>query len=217
MKKISILLLSMIMISFFACKKDEVKEDQDSSKYQSKGYIPLKAGSYWIYQSYRPTASGEDTAFGNIDSVYISGTKEINSKTYYISVREGNAKFISYVRDSVGYLVDSLGNVIMSEVNFTDTIFSKTKYNSVTGKPLYHISKMMYDEDKQIIVPAGTFNHCIEARDWAKVYMGNPAQPNPFYNHYYYAKNVGLVEYTYRYTGTATVFKVKLIRYHIAE
>jgi len=216
MKKLSLLLLSMVILAFTACKKNDNNDDNNnSSTYQSKGYIPLKVGSYWIYQIYREMGNGMDTALAATDSTYISGTIVVNSKTYYIIEQYGISKSEVYVRDSVGYLVDSMGNIIMSEINFSDTLITRTEYMPNTGAPMVHISRLMFDEKKQINVPAGVFNNCIEARDRVKAYIGNPAQPNPYFQHNYYAKNIGLVEYTYRFVGMAEDYKKKLIRYYI--
>ena len=216
MKKQSLLLLFIAILAFTACKKDDNNDDNNnSSTYQSKGYIPLKVGSYWVYQSYREMGNGTDTALAATDSTYISGTSLINSKTYYIMEQYGIAKSKAYVRDSMGYLVDNLGNIFMSEVNFSDTLSTRTEYMPSTGAPMVHISRMMYDEHKQIDVPAGIFDKCLEARDRIKAYVGNPAQPNPYFQHSYYAKNIGLVEYTYRFVGMGEINKKKLIRYYI--
>ncbi|MCK5856678.1 MAG: hypothetical protein KAG64_04265 [Bacteroidales bacterium] len=216
MKKLSLWVLLISITMATGCKKDEVKEDEnDSTPYQSKGYIPLKVGSYWIYQTYKTLPNGTDTATSIVDSTYISGTIVINSKTYYISEKSGVGKSTVYVRDSIGYLVDTLGGIIMSEVNFTDTINSSTEWHPNTGDPMYHIARIMYNEHKQISVPAGVFSDCIEARDKVNLYFAAAAPPNSFYYHNYYAKDIGLIEYQYRYSSSATMFKVKLIRFYI--
>lgn len=216
MKKLSILIILFALLTSVACKKDDDtnNDDNNDKTYQPKGYIPLKVGSYWIYQHYAVLDNGTDSAISTIDSTYISGTIEINSKTYYISGKNEKPLFDVYVRDSVGYLVDTSGNVYMSEVNFTDTINSYD-YTIPNGTILYHLSKMMYNNHDNITVPAGSFSDCLEGRSRVKLYMATAADPKLFYNHDYYAKNIGLLEASYRYTSISRMYKKKLVRYYI--
>lgn len=216
MKKISVLIILFALLTSISCKKNDdiIDDDGNDNTYKPKGYIPLKVGSYWIYQHYMVLADGTDSALAVVDSTYISGSVEINSNTYYISGKNNKPLFDVYLRDSVGYLVDTLGNIFMSEVNFIDTISSFT-YTLPNGTDLYHISTFMYDDNKTVNVPAGSFSGCIEARNRVKLYLTSAADPKLFYDHFYYAKNVGLLEGSYRYSSVNTVYKKKLIRYYI--
>jgi hypothetical protein len=216
MKKLSIFIILLALLTSVACKKDDDtnNDDNNDNTYQPKGYIPLKVGSYWIYQHYMVLDNGTDSALSTIDSTYISGTIEINSKTYYISGKNDKPLFDIYVRDSVGYLVDTLGNIFMSETNFTDTIYSLS-YKLPNGTILYHISTMMYNNHDNITVPAGNFADCLEGRNRVKLYSASAADPKLYYDHSYYAKNVGLLETSYRYTLSSRKYKKKLIRYYI--
>ena len=217
MKRISIFLLLALLISMFSCNKDEElppKDDSGETPYQSKGYFPMKVGSYWIYKHYRVKPDGTDTALAAMDSVYISGTKIIRGNTYYVFEQSTYNNMLSYRRDSLGYLVDSAGNVLVSESHFEDTLISRNSQLD-SNTILYHTGLIMHNSDTNITVPAGSFAHCITAEVRIKIYYGNPEPPNPFSLYNYYAPNVGLLYWEYRYSSSSTIYRVKLLRYHI--
>jgi hypothetical protein len=220
MKKYFLVVLVFALIQTTSCTKDDDENITDTppSAYTPKGYIPLKVGSYWVYRNYRIIDNGPDTILNGKDSVYISGTKTINGKEYFVYHHSMYNNSELYYRDSSGYLVNDKGIIIMSEVNFTDTIYSKNVYlDSVQNIILYHNATIMVRNQDSLVVPAGTFLQSIARKDDIKIYYGNPAPPNPFTQYSYYAKNVGLVMWEYRYQSSAEMFCYKLIRYHIPQ
>jgi hypothetical protein len=173
----------------------------------------MKVGSYWIYQHYKIYSDGTDSAYNVTDSVYISGTKVINGKKYYKFETEGWIPSVAYTRDSLGNIVDTNGRIYMSEVNFTDTIISYTD-TLINGNPIYHFARIMYDNNSSINVPVATFEHCLEARNYVKLYIPTSGS-NPYSDHYYYAKNVGLVQSSYQFSSSGQKWERRLLRYYI--
>jgi hypothetical protein len=220
MKKYFLFVLVFALIQATSCTKDDDEKltDNPPPAYTPKGYIPLKVGSYWIYQNYKLLNNNSDSMINGRDSVYISGTKMIHGKEYFVYHHSRYNDSDLYLRDSLGYLVDDKGIIIMSEVNFTDTLYSKSFwFDSTNTVPLYHYATIMKQNPDSLIVPADTFLQTIVRKDYVKVYYGNPAPPNPYVQNIYYAKNVGLVMWEYRYMYSSQMYSYKLIRYHIPQ
>ncbi len=212
MKNILLVALIVSMATMLSCRKKENKNDEKTGNYVPKGYIQLNVGNYWVYQHYRVMSNGSDSITSMIDSVFISGTIDYNGKTFY---KVENNKWIPqliYLRDSVGNLIDTTGDIIMSENNFTDSIYTETTMAGTSI--LFHIATRMYDDNTTIVTPIDSFNHCIERRDYIKVYYQNPI-PKAITDEQYYAKGVGLVEGSYTYIGVNQKFIRKLKNYRI--
>ena len=213
MKNLLFLAFIFAIITLTSCNKDDDNNNGNPEPYQPKGYIQLTVGNYWIYQHYRVRADGTDTIISLIDSVYISGTKEYNNETFYKIETQNWIPQTLYLRDSLGNLIDTLGHIHMSETNFSDTIGSSTETLS-TGIKLFHIASIMYDEDKNIETPIDNFTHCIERRNYIKVYYENPI-PKEYIDNEYYAQGVGIAQSSYTYVSSGQQFRRKLIRYNV--
>ncbi len=212
MKNILVLMIVIITIAAASCKKDPIDDTPpDPIPYQAKGYIQLAEGNYWVYQRYLVTADGSDSSLNITDSVFIDSYKEINGEIFYKVETYNWLPQAIYLRDSLGYLVDTTGTIHMSEVNFSDTLYSKTKV--VTPTLQYHIAIKMTNSINNINTPSGTYNNCIDATNFVKLYFGNTKKE--YEEHFYYAKDIGLIESSYRYVSSDKKYKRKLIRKQI--
>jgi len=209
------MVLILALLTAIACKKDEINDDTPpDNTYIPKGYMQMKVGSYWIYQHFKINPNGSDSAYSTTDSVFISGTKTINNNTYYKFEIEGWTNSVMYYRDSLGNKVDTNGRIYMSEVSFNDTILTHT--NSMGGNPIFHLARIMYDSDSTIDVPAGVFNNCIVAKSYVKLYIPTSGS-NPYADYDYYAKNIGLVQSSYRWSSSGQMWERRLLRYYIPQ
>ena len=212
MKNILMLMIVIITIAAASCKKDPIDDTPpDPIPYLAKGYIQLAEGNYWVYQHYVVTSNGSDSALNITDSVFIDSYMEINGKVFYKVETHNWLPQAIYLRDSLGYLVDTTGTIHMSEVNFNDTIYSHTTV--VTPNIHYHIAIKMFNSIANINTPSGTYNNCIDATNFVKLYSGNTKKE--YEDHFYYAKDIGLIESSYRYASSDKKYKRKLIRKQI--
>jgi hypothetical protein len=85
-KNLIYLLLSCSLLAFNACKKSNDEPIADSGS--KEHYMPLSVGNSWTYNSVK---------FGEY-TVSVTGTKDINSKTYFTLSNSLNTAALSYMR-----------------------------------------------------------------------------------------------------------------------
>ena len=206
MKKFALLL---VVLAIYSCKKekDEVPTPATPSTPSAINCFPLTTGSYWIYERFNLDTNGVETVTA-VDSSYISGDTVIAGKTYSIFV--GNAyspTFVSFRRDSLGYLVDQYNAIHASNNNYSDTLRTDILPGYFDG---YY--KMM--PAASLSVPAGSFS--------AYDFLGyvNITQPGYLWDttrntHAYYAENVGLIRETFFFLSSPNYIGRRLLRYNI--
>jgi hypothetical protein len=213
-----VILATTLAIVFFACKKDEPQNIDDTPVPEPKvSMMPLKEGNYWVYSSCNVDTNGVDKPPYNTDSIYISGKEVIHGDTFYTI--GGSNYFLfnpdmpgqnTYIRDSSGYLVDQHGVIYYSENNYTDTLGTFTE----PIMPINGYTFMAY-KDSSVIVPAGTFN---QTATLLTTYLF----PNPDYHwgprrdaYYTYAKGVGLIKRRVFFASPPDYIEYRLLRYHV--
>ena len=184
-------LLVPIFALVFSCSSDD---DSSPQPIEPNNFYALTVGNEWVYKWYfRSTQVNEFEFNGVVDSVSIVGTEEINGNTYF-KVRQftsGNnsanvgfplwddGESYTYLRDSVGYLVEDNGTIYFNNSNHEP--FVMTSDNTIT-----HYGKLT--ENTPIIdVGAGSIE-CLEM----ELYVGNPNSISPL-QHYYYSNGIGAV------------------------
>lgn len=185
---------------------------------EGSDYFPLIVGSYWVYEHIDIDPLGQETVRAQSDSVTITRDTLINGSLYYVlegsnyPFNGGKWGVIDILRDSVGYIVSSHGEVKLSSSNFTDTLTVKKEMHA--GEVLYTLSYRMEKEDLPCQVPAGTFN-VINYKGTVVSYQDREDIPNPRYLNTLYAEGVGNVLRTYFYFSSPNISEKRLLRYYI--
>jgi hypothetical protein len=205
MKNALFMLLAALTL-LASCKKD------DSDPEQTKDYVQLKTGNYWIYRISYIDTLGVELLTNTYDSIYISGDTTINGNVYAKKNHTVMTSPAEYLRDSSNYLVNSLGTKMFSPVNFSDTLTKGYAIMSYSDTLFSYFYKMT-DKDLSVTVPAGTFT----TMNWKGTLIPTKAMSytEPLYNNYYYSKNVGLVQYNNTFAMTRTKMVWKLVRYKV--
>ena len=158
---------SLLIFSFLSCKKDTNTPDKPADPVTE--HYPSKVGSYWVYHWYSIDSNGVETLLSEIDTISIVGDTLLSGKKYaiYKEMFMGWQQNLTYRRDSSGYIVDQLGQVRYSYVNFKDSF----EMGSDTG--IWNYYSKMFNKPDKVQVPAGSFS-CVERR---KVHYNDPAIP----------------------------------------
>jgi len=193
-----------------SCKKDKTTDPQPLPA--DPDYMALKVGNYWIFQGYEQDSSGTFVPTEDLDSVYISKDTLIRGETYYKRYEKtiimANTQQVIYLRDSSGYLVDHLGHILMSETNFTDTLYQDTN-----ALMLYEGYAMMTGKDSIVGVPAGDFPSVTMRMT---VIPTDTASPYPTrYTYTVYGENVGKIKSHLFFFNGDRHFEARLVRYYI--
>ena len=130
-KFLSLILFVCIFLSF-GCKK-ESKNNSDDTEVQEVSYptyMQLENGHYWVYERFNIDTNGQATALGIFDSCYIEKDTTINGILYHKYVKPhlfSSHMIVSFIRDSLHYIVNHEGGIIFSSEDFT-TIFESQHY-----------------------------------------------------------------------------------------
>lgn len=216
-----IFLLSLAILLMTSCEKDEDSEDVVTVPVLTPKltHMPLDIGNYWVYQTTRVDIDGVETITNDIDSVIITRDTIISDNQYFIfEGKEGfgpsTAGFIlRMMRDSLGYLVDSKGNIYYSETISTDTLHSRLQNNS--EGLAYRIDYIMENYEGFFNVPAGNFVYVLNMKGTVISYLENTEELGPMIQNHYYAKDVEPLYYNYFYLYSRVEIRKKLLRYYI--
>jgi hypothetical protein len=213
MKIILPLLFLMLLVS---CDKEETPVTIPPEP--SVSYYPLSTGSYWVYQHYHENQSGEMVETSVRDSFVVTGDTVLNGSIYTIHKNFGGAgnPTLTLLRDSSGYIVNSIGDIIMSNRNESDTIRYDTIFTNQSD-PNSWIGVVKYRLDptfENIVVPSGSFQ-CIDFE--GSFYMRYPIEglDNPRLIHNYYAEDIGRINSVLFYVSSDTKVERRLVDYHI--
>lgn len=198
-----------------SCKKEQL--EIPTAEKPNNCYSPNTNGSYWIYDWLKVDTNGVETTLPFKDTIRVIGDTTINGNVYTITrgtSMDSNIRNF-YNRDSSGYLVNSLGDIMYSYNNFTDTI-QKRVYAE-----LWDSSLKMYN-NVQVSVPAGTFNS-IEARRYHYYSNGAPANNcgDPYFTlSTWFVQGVGKIKGTTAYINELMncgfIMEQRLVEYYIA-
>jgi len=219
-KLIFSLILLFFALTFNACKKDPI-ENKTSSTAQtnSPSYSQLKVGNYWIYQRFEIDSIGNETALNKFDSCFIESDSIIHNQVYYKMMRPkvngGSLQtyIISFIRDSLHYIVNSGGQIIFSSLDYTTTF--QTGHELLNSDTVNYYYLKMDDINFQVNTPLGNFNtlnYKLTMNFWPNYNMMGGTR----YYHTRYAENVGIVTETITlYLFSPTQRERRLIRYHL--
>lgn len=182
-------------------------------------YSALKAGNYWVYQRYIFNANTDSSAPQNqFDSCYIEKDTLINGKTYFKhctrSYYAPQDISVSFLRDSLSYIVNSSGSILFSSEDFS-TIFYEAAFGPNGATPdSMRVSRRMASGSGSITVPAGTFNALAHVTTYH--YPENDPRIDVVLNRWY-AKDIGMVlDNEFFYSAQPHIrHQQRLVRFHI--
>ena len=209
MKKAMLLLMAVTMAIATSCKKDSETEIEPVSP---PDFTKLAVGNYWVFQRFDLDPEGVATPVEDWDSSYISKDTLINGYTYYKMHEKGvilNAEQqVTFLRDSLDYLVNQFGQILFAQNNFTDTL-----YRDNTAPGLFYTYTMMHGKDSIIEVPAGTFT---SRTIRTSVFPVNPFGPHPVrYCFTVFGEGVGKIKTHNFFYGSDKHFEKRLVRYNV--
>ncbi len=219
----NILLILSVFFFFIACDDDD-NSNKDLNK-QTKEYLPLSVGNYWIYEVkfYSRDQNGIRLRTTHEDTVTVIGEKTVRGKKFFVRELKGNLSLKQgmlnsvVTTDSAGYIVRDNGMIIFSNTNFKDTLY---RYESPDQYSPYTMTGKMKKVEEAITVPAGTFR--VLDLEQTAFFLNKPpseeegAKQNPKFIHTYFSKGVGIVFHTSTYAVSDAWIEWKLKKYHIS-
>lgn len=199
------------MAALWACEK------QNSNLNTSKqDYFPMTTGSYWVYNTYEVDSLNQDSLISKNDTVVVIGDTLVRGEEYKVFRGKyyGFSKDLThkYYRDSLGYIVNSGGRIVLyPEVN------GDTLYRNVVGDSMAYFYTIMANESGYLnskVITDGDLLNCQFFIDvWSVDTIPTIKQDN------YYAPNIGSLTKQYSYFSqliTKGVFyEDRLVDYHI--
>lgn len=209
MKKWFIMIIAVLSILSFSCKKDS----EDQIPVVKANYYQLKVGNYWIYQRFNVDTNGVATPTGDYDSAFIEKDTLIQGFTYFKLKENPYVLFpeqmSSYLRDSSGYLVTSSGNILASDDNFTTVLAIDTSIPN-----LYVGYLQMTGKDSLVTTEAGNFQSITPRRKIVPTPPNNANFPIR-YTYEVYGKGVGKMKTHSFFFSDAMTFETRLVRYKL--
>ena len=206
MKKLSFLMMAVLITGLSSCHKDATNNIQREDHLT---FFPLLPGNYWIYQNYEIDSIGKATPTNDWDSSYISGDTMIRGNMYF-AMHEKPVLYmpeqsVSYLRDSSGYIVDHTGKIRFAENNFSDTLYEDT-----SNLVLVHGYAAMWAKDSTVTVPCGSF---ITRSVRMSVVPTRNNDPYPTrYSYDIYGKNIGRIKFHTFFYASNKHFETRLVR-----
>ena len=218
--------LAAILLCVCSCKKEKNTSVDPPPVIDSPitypNYAKLQPGNYWIYQDYQlDSVNGPAHPIGTFDSAFVEKDTVINGKTYhkywdvgYRSPGSGsNSTLISFLRDSLSYLVTPSSYILFSSADFSSIFFTSTGRDHSSGDSVMVTTQMGF-KDAMTVTDAGTF----KTSSFRQVYhfLTGPEQGRSVEYDYRYGLNIGMVSYTTGvYSSMPQVYERRLVRYHV--
>lgn len=204
MRKLFFILTLVLM---FACEKDdEQKLSKNTLDDVKENFMPLAIGNYWVYENYHIDSLKQEKKLDFIDSIGVNRDTVIDGVKFYIlsGLREfpGFDKLgdLYILRDSLGYLINELGEISFSSSNFNDILHTwilQTSNNDTLLKVTYKMFE--YLDSVEIL------NNKYKVLNYqGNVTVYNSSTNDIWYRDYtnkYYASNVGVVYESFFYIG----------------
>ena len=189
--KILGIFISLSLLLFIACEKDKICIENVPCT--SNEYMPLAIGNYWIYevQDYDLNTYAI-TTLPWCDTIKVIGDTIIRNQ-HYFTLRSTEGLFfnylddISFLRDSVGYIINDSGEILFSDSDF-DRPLNRTNMSTGDDGERF-IEYAIKDTTFVRITPAGVFG-CLDYRGQA--WTGLAWDDDKVY-HNCFAKDVGLI------------------------
>lgn len=149
----------VLAVGVSACSKDEdpTPSPAPGPSYGVSDFSQLAVGNYWVYQkSNLDTAGNVSAVTANYDSLFVSGTTDVNGVTYAVLSKALNGTVILGMeelrRDSADCMVDGNGRIV-----FRYGVFDQIAWTYVDPF-VFRYEWYLSSATNTINVPAGTFS-----------------------------------------------------------
>ena len=218
------------IVTLIACKKEKNVEpsnctQQIATTQAYPNYSNFKVGNYWIYERYVIDNFGVSTSLNQFDSCYVEKDTLINNLRYfkymsskfnYPSVNPSIQNPITpeYYRDSLSYIVSSIGRVEFSSSDFS-SIFKLDYTLASLSDTVCKIVAKMGDQNLNVSLPLGNFITS-SYKETYYMYPNYISGGTIRYRDTRYTENLGkITEGFFFFSLTATQWERRLIRYHL--
>ncbi|NDW19018.1 hypothetical protein D0T53_08850 [Dysgonomonas sp. 216] len=211
MKKIFLfLLISTCLLFNFSCD-DGDNEQHTNPIEETKLYLPMQVGNYWVYDKYIISPDGKETFKGQ-DSLRIKEERTFKEKTFFVfeeKLNLGKWREVYTRTDSNGYLISETGQIYFSNINFKDTL-------AIRDDIYFSIYAKMEKVDNTVSVPAGSFNNALNFNGSTTVHLAHsPWAENAPDIYSYYAKNIGIICYNNYYLNSPDIMEYRLAKCYV--
>ena len=211
----NVLYISVAILAFASCKKEDEVQPKPTVPQASKSYMPLEVGNYWVYETNNVDEFGVKTYMGQ-DSISISKDTTINGNKFYImegTFLGSSAAIRTILKDSAGYLVDPTGIFHLSSYNFQDTIYRNVELGGIKDT-LYTVVGHMEKVPNPIQVPAGIFQDVIvNKHTYTFIHPSFSRGSRSTYT--YYSNKIGKIKGVKWFAKQPSTIETELIRYHV--
>lgn len=216
--KTRILVGMYLLVALVACQKES---DVINPVIEDPTYFPLTTGSYWVYNTYKIDSLKNEELISENDTTTIIGDTNLNGYQYKVFYGKeygfSGSKTEKYLRDSLGYIVNSDGNIVFSQTNFIDTLYSETILTQTDTAFIFFTKMFTYSN--HISLSVGDFDSLLNCQ-MKVVFCQDPNRYVSILDNLY-APNIGKLIDQYGYTSQLleqkTFYEERLINYYIAE
>ncbi len=209
----NLILILGVIISMYSCEKSDKPEKTANPVSE---YLPMTVGNYWVYQVFDINSGGNEFQTSIMDSTIITKDTLINDLKYFrFDFYENSIHPVAtiYFRDSLKNLVNSAGEILFSENNFTDILLRKSEI--LQEDTIYSMTCSMEKIGLEVSVPAGVFNNILNYKGTVVCNPKYTTIENPRYTNKYYARGTGPIFQSQIYVSGGGVREKRLVRYHI--
>ncbi|MFI5219584.1 MAG: hypothetical protein ACHQNT_08850 [Bacteroidia bacterium] len=213
--KTKYILIVPLFSLILGCKKENevttpppVNPPQVYDTFNINDYVKLDSGNFWVYEIHRTDSNGIDSLMG-IDTARVTGNVQINGYNYHEVIHYFLSATALYYRDSANCIINPGGDILLS-TNFNDTI----GYGNFSG--IYESYSISLNLPSIVTVPAGVFDSVLTTRiDYYFVPpLDTSYNPRQYYTHF--AKNIGLIKFTYSYGAQPfNIYDKRLVSYFV--
>jgi len=127
------ILLICVIVSFVGCRKapPQVPEPEEEQPYPRTFLTGCTPGSYWLYENYAIDSAGQETLFGEVDTVFYAGDSVLNGHNFAVfkGTEFGVSDFVKLMRDSADVAFDENGNIFYGRPYFPGEDTVSTSYD----------------------------------------------------------------------------------------
>ena len=205
--KISLSLILLIAI-LANCTDQDIErtiKDRSSKSTAILSYANLEVGNYWIYEEIHMNKEGE-LVRKFTDSVFVAEIERYAGNDYFALV--GHAVGTQYptrylLRDSLNYLVDNHGNILLTSEVLDRVIQTKQRAEYTLKSTMHLLTALTVNSTEYFDV----INRIEE------IVFTKPLESEPFFNDNQYANGVGLLRQTRTFWTSGVKVERRLLRF----
>lgn len=212
MKRMLIFAL-LAAVAFSSCKKENDDDPNQTPEERVLDYFPLLVGNYWVYERSSCDSAWTDCTSISTDTCIVTKDTMINDLKYYkiegMNILGQMTNW--YLRDSLDYIVDQYGTILISNTDF-ESSFDEEYVTNNGNDTIFHWYRKVFDHPNTVTVPVGTYD-CLDNR--MSFFSKEDNFEKEWNTHYYFAEDVGPVFENVMYAGSKSGFKRELVGYKV--